>query len=228
MDKNLIIAHRGIFNNTTIPENSIKAFKKAVKLGYAIELDLEMTKDNVLIVFHDSNLKRMTCIDKYVKDVTYNEIKNVYLLNTKETIPTLEDVLKIVDNKVLLNIEIKKDIRYKTIIDNLSKLLNKYNSYSIIQSFDYKAIYYINKHYNNYKKGILISDKSKKNNLYQKIMFKLCNIDFISISKSLINSKKYQKYYNKYSILIWTFKSSEELNKYKNKYYGYICDNLPY
>ena len=53
---NKIIAHRGIFNNLNIPENSIKSFKKALRLGYPIELDVHLTKDNILVVFHDHNL----------------------------------------------------------------------------------------------------------------------------------------------------------------------------
>ena len=58
--KNKIIAHRGIFNNIDIPENSMKAFEKALKLNYPIELDVQLTKDNVLVVLHDLSLKRMT------------------------------------------------------------------------------------------------------------------------------------------------------------------------
>ena len=64
------IAHRGMFDNKKIPENSIKAFKKALKYNYSIELDVQLTKDNILVVFHDENLKRMTNIDKLLKDTT--------------------------------------------------------------------------------------------------------------------------------------------------------------
>ncbi|MBO5477932.1 MAG: hypothetical protein J6A15_09305 [Clostridia bacterium] len=54
------VAHRGLFNKEDIPENSIKAFELCVQKGYAIELDVNMTKDGYLVVFHDANLKRMT------------------------------------------------------------------------------------------------------------------------------------------------------------------------
>ena len=57
------IAHRGVFNNTSIPENSMKAFQKAIDLNYSIELDIQFTKDFVLVVFHDDNLKRMTGVN---------------------------------------------------------------------------------------------------------------------------------------------------------------------
>ena len=55
--KEKIIAHRGMHSNC--PENSLMAFQKAVQKGYPIELDVQLTKDNEVIVFHDSTLKRM-------------------------------------------------------------------------------------------------------------------------------------------------------------------------
>ena len=73
------IAHRGIFNNIDIPENSMKAFRQAISQSCDFELDVQLTKDNVLIVFHDLNLKRMTGLDQNVEDTLYSEIK-VFLI----------------------------------------------------------------------------------------------------------------------------------------------------
>ena len=229
MNKDLIIAHRGVYNNIDIPENTISSFRKAINNNYYIELDIGMTKDNILIVYHDKNLNRMTNINKNVKNMNYNDIKNIYLLNTKEKIPTLEEVIKLNNNKVFLIIEIKKDKRYKKIVDNLMKLLNTYSVTYLIQSFDIKTLYYINKHYSNTLKGILLSKKSRRKNCYLPLLsiLKITNVNFISISKSLINDKN-SKYINKYPTYIWTIKSKKELNKYINKFTGYICDNLPY
>ena len=64
--ENLLIAHRGIHDNIDIPENTLQAFKKAVKNNISIELDVQLTKDNVLVIFHDDNLKRMTGINKTI------------------------------------------------------------------------------------------------------------------------------------------------------------------
>lgn len=70
-----IIAHRGIHNNKDIPENSLLAFKTAVENNYAIELDVQLTKDNVLVVFHDYDLKRMTNKNGLIQDLTYKELQ---------------------------------------------------------------------------------------------------------------------------------------------------------
>ena len=74
---NLIFAHRGVHNNIDIPENSIKAFKEALKNNLNIELDIQLTKDNKLVVFHDENLKRMSNVNKTLNELTYFEIKKL-------------------------------------------------------------------------------------------------------------------------------------------------------
>ena len=94
--RNNRIAHRGAFNNIDIPENSLLAFKKAIDMKWDIELDVQLTKDNVLVVFHDEDLKRMTGISKKICDVDYSELQNYHLLDTKESIPTFLEVLKLI------------------------------------------------------------------------------------------------------------------------------------
>ena len=226
---NIIIAHRGIHNNKDIPENSLLAFKKALKLNYPIELDINITKDNILIVFHDDNLLRMTGLNKKVTDMTYNEIKSLYLLNTKEKIPTLEEVLNLISGKVLLNIEIKRTNKYKVLINKLINILDNYKGNYIIQSFDYRSLLILKKNYPSIKSGLLISGYHKHKlcrYITTKLFISICKVNFISLSKNLVN--KYINYIDKYPTYIWTIKSKEELDKYINKYKGYICDNLPY
>lgn len=223
---NLIIAHRGMFNNINIPENSILAFKKAIKYNYPIELDVQLTKDNILIVFHDDNLKRMTGYDKNVCEVTYDEIKNLNLLETKQTIPTLKDVLKLIDNKVLLDIEIKSTNKIKDICKILLNELKDYNNY-IIKSFNPKIVRHIYKLNPNITKGLLIS-KKYYNTLIGRIILYYCKPNFLAFSTKYINKYKFKKPYKKHSIMLWTIKNKNEMNKYKNITNNYICNNLPY
>ena len=68
----LVFSHRGLHDNI-IPENSMPAFEKSIELGINIELDVQLTKDNKLIVFHDSNLKRLTNVDKNIKNCKYKD-----------------------------------------------------------------------------------------------------------------------------------------------------------
>ena len=215
------IAHRGMFDNIKTPENSIASFKKALKYNYSIELDIQLTKDNILVVFHDSNLKRMTGIDKLIEETNYNELKELKLLNTNEHIPTLDEVLELIDNKVLLDIEVKSTKRIKEITNILKDKLSNYNNY-VLKSFNPRIVRSLKKNINT-EVGYLIGNEHKL--LSNILVIKYSKADFLSISKKLLNTKKFQKLKNKYQLLIWTIKDKDEI---KDENIIYICNKLPY
>lgn len=104
------VAHRG-YHGPGIPENSCAAFRAAIRNGYTIELDVHATKDDVLVVFHDDNLVRMTSYNKTIEDCTFAEIQDLVLDATDEKIPALAEVLDSVHGRVGLLIEIKHQDR---------------------------------------------------------------------------------------------------------------------
>lgn len=216
------IAHRGMFDNIKIPENSIAAFKKALKYNYSIELDVQLTKDNILVVFHDDNLKRMTGLDKLIQETNYNELKELKLLDTKEYIPTLKEVLNLINNKVLLDIEVKATKKIKEISTILNNELKNYNNY-VLKSFDPRIVRHLKSTIQNTEIGYLIDGKYKF--LYSNIVIKYSKADFLSISKKLLNTKKFEKLKNKYQLLIWTIKNKDEI---QDENIIYICNDLPY
>ena len=136
--KNSVIAHRGIYDNKKIVENTIPAFKKAISKGYAIELDLHLSKDNKIIVFHDDTLDRLTDKKGKVESLPLEEIKKLKLLNVA-SIPTLEEVLELVKGEVPLLIELK-DSRGFTLEKEVSKILENYKGEFAIQSFDPRTV----------------------------------------------------------------------------------------
>ena len=92
-----MFAHRGYHcKERGIPENSMKAFRAAIARGYGIELDLHLTKDGRLAVFHDDTLERMCKRTETVEELTSLELSSCTLLDTDETIPMFEDVLTLV------------------------------------------------------------------------------------------------------------------------------------
>jgi len=230
--KNKIIAHRGVFDNKTIPENSIKAFKLALEKNLTIELDVHLTKDNKLVVFHDDNLKRMTGIDSIIESFTLKEIKKLRLLDTDETIPTLDEVLKLIDGKVLLDIEIKVNKDVKKIVKKLLETLDTYNGEVIIKSFNPLVVKEVKKNTNKYLVGLLVDyyADNKIFNFFSKtnIIIPFCKPDFLGINKKMINTKNIKKYLNKLPIMIWTIKKEDEITKINNENFIYICNNLPY
>lgn len=125
-----VIAHRGW--HKVYKENTISAIREAIlKLddinSIAIEIDIRKTKDNILVCFHDRYLKRMFKVYKKMSNLTYKELlKYIVDEKTKDKIPTLEEVLTLVNGKIPILLEIKGyfGIRYKY---ELLKLLNEYN-----------------------------------------------------------------------------------------------------
>lgn len=215
--KFILIAHRGIYNNLNIPENSIKSFKKAVNNGIPIELDIHLTKDNKLVVFHDDNIIRMTGAYKKIRKCTYDELKQFYLLETEEKIPLLSDVFKLVDGKVLIDVEIKDDKRVSRTCRELIRLLNKYNGPVIIQSFHPKYISWLKKVKPKYICGLLITNAKGfcHNIMDSNIFLDVLKPDFIAYNKNIISCRKVQKLREKMSVISWTIKSREELDNAK-------------
>lgn len=232
--KENIIAHRGLHNiNLGIPENSLLAFQKAIDNNYTIELDIHILKDNTVVVFHDDNLNRMTGIDKKIKNTTYNELSKLNLQNTSEKIPTLSQVLSLIDSKVPIIIEFKTDAKLGLLEKEAMKILANYKGPFAIKSFSPICIYYFKKHYPNIIRGQLSYnyDDSKfgfiVNNLLKNMAFNfITKPDFISYKASDISNKKLIKLKQKYIVLGWTIKSKEQYVKYKNKFDNLICENM--
>lgn len=129
-------AHRGLWDmDRKIPENSLPAFARAVEHNYAIELDVHLTKDGQLVVFHDDTLKRMCQLDERVEDMTYEDISRYALLGTDYCAPLLSEVLELVNGQVPLLIEMKLPTRDLSLCPVLADLLSDYSGRYMIESF---------------------------------------------------------------------------------------------
>lgn len=102
------IAHRGLHDLANgVPENSPAAFRAAISHGYGIELDLQLSADGQAMVFHDETLDRLTEESGLVNARTADALATIQLKGGADRIPTLAEVLKLVDGAVPLLIEIK-------------------------------------------------------------------------------------------------------------------------
>ena len=128
-------AHRGLWNSR-YAENSLSAFENAARNGYGIELDIQLTKDKRIVVFHDDDLKRMCGVNTRVCELTLSELRTLRLGNTQEMIPTFAEALKLIGGRVPLIIEIKADSAlYKEITQKTLALLKEYKGEFVIESF---------------------------------------------------------------------------------------------
>ena len=108
----VVTAHRGY--SAAAPENTLPAFQLAIDQGCEwAELDVQMTKDGVVMVTHDTSLRRCTGRNENIYDLTYNEVRKLDAGRwfgqkyTGAKVPTLEEVLDLCKGKIQLNIEIK-------------------------------------------------------------------------------------------------------------------------
>lgn len=144
---NTPIAHRGFHNiNASIVENSLSSFKAAIDAGLAIELDIQFSKDEVPMVFHDKTLERLTNSNAKLSEKTKEELSNLALSSTTDTIPSLEEVLNLVNGQVPLVLEIKpvSGDREKR-VGIILALLNGYDGDYCIQSFDPMIVHQVKK-----------------------------------------------------------------------------------
>lgn len=154
-----MFAHRGYHNKERlIPENSMPAFRAALAHGYGIELDVHLTKDGHLAVFHDDTLERMCHVPGSVESYTYEELKQFHLLDTDERIPLFTDVLSYVDGRVPLLIELKFPTKSLAICPALRDALSDYSGPYLIQSFNTMGIRWFKLHAPEILRGQLSSN----------------------------------------------------------------------
>ncbi len=142
-----LYAHRGLHTkDKQVPENSMAAFSAAVAAGYGMELDVNITADNQVVVFHDNDLKRVCGVDKQINDCTYEELQSYRLHNTAETIPLFSDVLKLVNGRGALIVELKHSRHNHALCERTAALLDKYKGPYCIESFDPRIVFWFKKH----------------------------------------------------------------------------------
>lgn len=214
--KGKLIAHRGVYDNKGVYENTLNAFEKAIKLDYIIELDVRMLNDGTLVVFHDQDMERLLHLEGDIEKISYDELS--YL--AKYPIPTLEETLNLIRGSVPLIIEIKT-LKKRGLVENkVMELLDKYEGKYAIQSFHIKTIKWFNKNRPNVVVGYLVGKK----NINKLFLFK--KFDFININMNIINDKKLKILRANYLLLGYTISNKEELELKKNYYDNLICDNL--
>ena len=120
----MIAAHRGA--HLEDPENSLAAFRKTIEIGVdVIELDVRCTKDGALIVMHDKSVDRTTNGKGLIKDLTFEEIRQLRLKHrdqlTEEKVPTLEEALLLTKGKIMVDLDIKAEECVDAIMETVNK-----------------------------------------------------------------------------------------------------------
>ncbi|MGM9985922.1 MAG: glycerophosphodiester phosphodiesterase [Bacillaceae bacterium] len=201
-EKLSIFAHRGA--KGTHPENTISAFKEAIRVGAdGVEFDVQLTKDNQLVVIHDEKLNRTTNGKGYVKDYTLKELKALDAGSKfnkafkGERIPTLDEVLSLFQPTSLqINIELKNDVfRYEGMEEKTVAAIKKHNMEDkiILSSFNHESISLLQKMNTGIELGLLYKkytdsiitelDERRQKNFHSNVT--ILNEDLVTKAKEL-------------------------------------------
>ena len=226
---NTPIAHRGLWGGDLI-ENSLPAYQNAVNNGYAIEIDLYSTTDGEIVCFHDATLVRMTGADGFIYDKSLAELKALSLSNSNEKIPTLKELLALVDGKVPLLIEFK-DQPDNSYIETAVNILKNYKGEFAVQGFNPLYLNKIKKLAPEFIRGILGTNvppedrgaitKFVVKNLTLNFLIKPDFISYIHTGLPIKNKKKLP-------LLAWTVTSKEDAEKALKYANNIIFENFNY
>ena len=211
-----LIVHRGLAKKFFI-ENTISSFRYCFKKKYGIETDIHCTKDSKIVCFHDFNLKSKFKINKFIKNIKYQELLKISKAK-KKPIPLLSDLIKLSKNKRFLMLEIKPLFNEKN-LKVFFKEIKNLKKYSIT-SFKEKNIINLYNIKKNLNLGLLIPSTFKFNKILKKSKKKY--VKFLVLEKKFLREKGLCKIRKK--IYFYTIKDKKLFNQFNNK--NLIFENL--
>lgn len=225
------LAHRGLHGEGAA-ENSMTAFRRAKEAGFGVELDVRLSKDGELVVFHDDTLTRVAGVERRVDELTLAELRECRLLDTDDTIPTLREVFDLIDGSIPILIEIKEKIGSSAVTRKLLAELKSYDGPYIVESFDPMAISAFRKGRREVPLGILSRrfcdmKEHKGSPLYfalQNMLFNFLSVpDFVAYRHSDANTLSLKLARSLFGTVTvaWTTRSAEEGEAAKKN--GFDC-----
>lgn len=209
-----VTAHRG--DSAHAPDNTMSSLLGAIanKADYS-ELDVQETKDGVVILTHDTNLRRSAGVNKNIWELTYAEVEKLDVGShfspkfAEEKIPTLESIMKAANKKIKLNIEIKSNGHDKHLTDSVVKLIddNHFVNQCVVTSFDYNVLQKVKKLDPKIKTGYIIFRNVEDVNSL--------NVDFFSVNQSIATPNLIKKIHkNHKAIYVWTVNDTKTMKKF--------------
>ena len=137
----LMAAHRGLYEkDQSVPENSLEAFKRAAAYGCGVELDVQLSKDGAVVVFHDDTVDRMTTEKGRVDSFTLAELQAMPLKGTEHRMPLFTDVMAVLDGVSPTIVELKSTPNYKELCEKTLAILRTCKGPYCVESFDPRIV----------------------------------------------------------------------------------------
>ena len=214
----LNIGHRGVGHQFI--ENSLLSFERAIQSRLdMIEMDIQLSNDHEVIVFHDENLVRLTSLNVQVAEMTLKALKQLHLYDQRSVstsygqIPTLKEVFSLTKNKIALNIEFKNCYdKNHLLVKKTVELINEFNmgSQVVLSSFNREILELIHYEDNSLRCGYILDEKDDIREIFP-ISF---NLYSIHPHKNIVK-RKLVRFAHERSIKLfpWTVNSTQEMKK---------------
>lgn len=232
------IAHRGLHDNDRgVPENSLPAFRRAVEAGLGVELDVQLTTDDCLVVFHDETLERMCGDPRKLHELSYGELQRLHLLDTEARIPLLRDVLDALGADTPVVVEIKSEGRWRDTTRLTEELMRSYPGVWCVESFHPLVLRWFRKHCPAALRGQLATNFFREENeLSAPARFLLTNLlldfltrpDFIAYDRRYGRSPSFRLCRRLFRPVCaaWTVKSQAQLDEARGIFDMFIFDSF--
>jgi glycerophosphoryl diester phosphodiesterase len=215
----LKIGHRGARGYAA--ENTLTSFKKAIELGVdGIELDVYLSSDNEIVVIHDETIDRITSGKGFVKNFTSETLKQY-------GIPTLIEVLDLVNNNIIVNIELKSYNTFEKVVALIEKYVIEknwdYNNF-LVSSFDWDALQQVRFLSDKIPIGVLTESNLELAFSFSKFIKAIAIHPYFDLLNEE-NTKKMQE--KGFLILPWTVNELEDIQKMKSLHVDGIISDFP-
>lgn len=160
-------AHRGLHDGMTngpILENSLRAFEAAIASGYGMECDVQPSDNGNAMVFHDSDLSRLTAASGKISETRITTLRATALNGDNGNIPTLEELLAMVSNRQPILIEIKSEVaNFNPLCLSVRRALEGYRGRAAIMSFNPAIVRWFRKNAPHVTRGLVITEEGTRN-----------------------------------------------------------------
>lgn len=227
-------AHRGLHGGG-VAENSMTAFRAARDAGYGIELDVRLSSDGELVVFHDDTLQRVCGIAGRVDGFSVKELSKISLSGTCDTVPRFSEVLEAIDGTVPLLVEIKEDAGSLCVTEKCAAMLKEYKGDFIVESFNPLALARFGALMPDVPRGFLSQNFMRQKKYRKPLYFLLqnmllnvvCRPDFIAYCHTDFKNAALRLVRKLFSVPVfaWTVRTErEERAAYENGFFGVIFE----
>ena len=223
-----IVSHRGY--SSKAPENTIPAIELAIQAhADYVEIDVQQTKDGVLVLLHDRNLRRTTGLNKLIYNTNYREIEKLDAGSwfgseyAGTNIPTLEEVLEFCKGRINVSIDIKLHAHEENLEENLVALIEEYDFVDncFVSSFNYDSIVKIKKLNEDISTGYIMSPAY--GDFYNKP-----HIDFLSVRATLVSRNIVERAHEAgKEVHVWTVNTRKDLERMKSLGVDYVVTDEP-